>query len=136
VLLRALRHRGVQVRILTAGSHSDHPATRRVGRILASELAKAGAEIYEYSPGMIHAKLMTVDGIWAVAGSTNFDHRSFALNDEVNIAFFDRAIAAHLADSFERDLGESRRLTPRRLEHASLSGRAAGWLSWVVRREQ
>jgi cardiolipin synthase len=136
VLLRALRERGVRVRILTAGNHSDHPATRRVGRIFALDLAKAGAEIYEYSPGMIHAKLMTVDDIWTVAGSTNFDHRSFALNDEVNIAFFNRAIAAQLAESFARDLRESRRLTPRVLENAPLWGRTTAWLSWVVRREQ
>ncbi len=135
-LLRALRERGVRVRILTAGAHSDHPATRRLARVFASELVKAGAEVYEYGPAMIHAKLMTVDGLWAVGGSTNFDHRSFALNDEVNIGLRDSKVAARLTEDFERDLDVSSRLSSRRLEHRSLTGRALGELSWVLRREQ
>jgi cardiolipin synthase len=135
-LVRALRERGVRVRILMAGAHSDHSATRRLGRVFASELVQAGAEIYEYGPAMIHAKLMTVDGLWAVGGSTNFDHRSFALNDEVNIALRDSQIAARLTEDFDRDLAVSTRLSSRSLEHRSITGRALGEVSWVLRREQ
>ncbi len=135
-LIRAMRERNVRVRILVAGPHSDHQATRRVARVLAAKLVDAGAEVYEYQPAMIHAKLMTVDGLWAVAGSTNFDHRSFALNDEVNIAMADPRIATRLSEDFERDLGESVRLSRRTLEHRSMAGRALGEVSWVLRREQ
>jgi cardiolipin synthase len=135
-LLHAVRDRGVQVRVLTAGPYSDHPITRRVSRMLDSRLAKAGTAIYEYQPSMIHAKLMTVDGVWTVAGSTNFDHRSFALNDEVNIAVFDRGIAGEVDRHFARDLSHSVLLTPQRLQDADLADRAEAELSWVIRREQ
>jgi cardiolipin synthase len=74
-------------------------------------LLQAGAEIYEYCPSMIHAKLMTVDGLWNVVGSTNFDHRSFALNDEVNLAVLDRDLAATIEADFFDDLEQSRMLT-------------------------
>jgi cardiolipin synthase len=74
-------------------------------------LLQAGAEIYEYEPSMIHAKLMTVDSLWNVVGSTNFDHRSFALNDEVNLAVLDHELAATIETDFFDDLEQSRRLT-------------------------
>jgi cardiolipin synthase A/B len=74
-------------------------------------LLQAGAEIYEYEPSMIHAKLMTVDGMWNVVGSTNFDHRSFALNDEVNLAVLDRALAETIEADFFEDLEQSTRLS-------------------------
>ena len=135
-LVRAVRNRGVKLRILTAGPHSDHPATRRLSRLLASGLAKAGAEIFEYQPAMIHAKLMSIDNLWTVAGSTNFDHRSFALNDEVNIATLDPEVASAVNEDFERDLRDSRQLTLQRLQDRHLAGRIIGRLSWVLRREQ
>jgi cardiolipin synthase len=74
-------------------------------------LLQAGAEIYEYEPSMIHAKLMTVDGMWNVVGSTNFDHRSFALNDEVNLAVLDRELAATIETDLFEDLEQSTRLS-------------------------
>ena len=135
-LQRAAEERGVKVKILTAGPHSDHAMTRQVSRMFDKPLANAGAEIYEYQPSMIHAKLMTVDGLWTVAGSTNFDHRSFDLNDEVNIAIFDRGIASQIDEDFRRDLGQSRRLTPQRLRSTDLADRVVEDVSWVLRREQ
>jgi cardiolipin synthase A/B len=134
-LLRAA-HRGVTVKILTAGPHSDHAVTRRVSRLFDGALAKAGAAIYEYQPGMIHAKLMTVDGVCTVAGSTNFDHRSFDLNDEVNIVVFDRGIAEQADRDFIGDLEQSRKLTTADLQRAGIVDRAVGDASWVLRREQ
>ena len=66
---------------------------------------------------MIHAKLMTIDGQWSVVGSTNFDHRSFALNDEVNLAILDRDLAAIIDSDFAEDLKQSRHLTEEMLSH-------------------
>ncbi len=103
--------RGVAVQILTAGPHIDHPVVRKLSRESSRRLLRAGAEIYEYQPSMIHAKLMTVDGEWSVLGSTNFDHRSFGLNDEVNLAVLDRDVAAGIERDFEEDLRQSRKLT-------------------------
>ena len=103
--------RGVQVQILTAGPRIDHPYIRTLSRHNSRRLLRGGAEIYEYLPAMIHAKLMTVDGQWNVIGSTNFDHRSFALNDEVNMAVLDRELAAVIEADFFEDLKQSRPLT-------------------------
>ncbi|HWF37594.1 MAG TPA: phospholipase D-like domain-containing protein [Candidatus Acidoferrales bacterium] len=135
-ILRAAKDRGAEVKILTVGPHSDHAMTRRLSRMFDKPLAAAGAEIYEYQPSMIHAKLMTIDGLWAVAGSTNFDHRSFDLNDEVNILIRDRGLTAQIEEDFARDLEQSRRLTLRSLKHADLADRLVQDASWVLRREE
>jgi cardiolipin synthase len=118
-LIEAAR-RGIAVEILTAGPHIDHPMVRKLSRESSRKLLEAGAEIFEYQPAMIHAKLMTVDGEWSVVGSTNFDHRSFGLNDEVNLAVLDREVAAGIERDFEGDLGESRKLTPAMLAERGL----------------
>lgn len=122
-LIRAARDRGVHVRILVAGPHIDHPAVRRVSRHSSRHLLRSGAEIFEYQPSMIHAKLMVVDHVWCVFGSTNFDHRSFALNDEVNVATLNRDLAAALQRDFDRDLADSRRLTLQMLVPRGLLGK-------------
>ena len=119
-LIDAVRKRGVKVRILTAGPHIDHPVVRKLSRHSSRHLIEAGAEIFEYQPSMIHAKLMTVDGQWNVVGSTNFDHRSFALNDEVNLAVLDRDLAGVIEGDFEDDLKQSRRLTLAMLRERTL----------------
>ncbi|HTS76353.1 MAG TPA: phospholipase D-like domain-containing protein [Bryobacteraceae bacterium] len=71
-----------------------------------------------------------------VAGSTNFDHRSFELNKEVNVAFFDHEVAARLGQDFEQDLVNSIPLTTERLRNEPLPAQALGDLSWLVRREE
>ncbi len=108
---RAVRDRGVDIRILTPGRHSDHMLTRGSSERLFGSLLKAGVKIYEYRPAMIHAKILIADDVWSVVGSTNFDHRSFQLNDEVNMAVCDAAVAARLLRDFENDLKESREIT-------------------------
>ncbi|HEX3986542.1 MAG TPA: phosphatidylserine/phosphatidylglycerophosphate/cardiolipin synthase family protein [Acidobacteriaceae bacterium] len=113
--------RGVRVEILTAGPHIDHPVVRRLSRESSRRMLEAGASIHEYQPSMIHAKLMTVDHQWCVVGSTNFDHRSFGLNDEVNLAVLDRDLAAVIESDFEEDLRQSRPLTLAVLGHRRLS---------------
>ena len=134
-LIEAVRVRGVRVRILTAGPRIDHPFIRRLSRHSSRHLLAAGAEIYEYQPAMIHAKLMTVDGLWTVAGSTNFDHRSFALNDEVNLAVLDRELAATLDADFAEDLTQSRRLTRAIVGQERFAGVAERILDQVVSEE-
>lgn len=103
--------RGVRVQILTAGPYIDHPVVRKLSRDSSRRVLEAGVEIFEYQPSMIHAKLMTVDGMWNVVGSTNFDHRSFGLNDEVNLAVLDRELAAVIEADFCEDLQQSCPLT-------------------------
>ena len=110
-LIEAARERGVKVRIVVAGPHIDHPMVRRVSRHSSRHLLRAGAEIFEFQPSMIHAKLMVVDDLWCVFGSTNFDHRSFALNDELNVATPDPELAQQMLRDFEEDLANSKKLT-------------------------
>ena len=105
-LVRAAQ-RGVRVRIIVPGDANNHPIARRAGRMYYGELIRAGVEIHEYQPGMIHAKIMVVDETWSVVGSTNFDSRSFEINDEVNLAVNDRRLAARLLDDFSADLAQS-----------------------------
>jgi cardiolipin synthase len=103
--------RGVRVRVVVPGAANNHPIARRASRRRYGTLLAAGVEIREYEPGMIHAKIMIVDDVWSVVGSTNFDSRSFDLNDEVNLAIADRGIAARLHADFERDCEASRNIT-------------------------
>jgi cardiolipin synthase len=74
-------------------------------------LLEAGVALYEYQPTMYHTKVMIVDDCWVSVGSTNFDSRSFRLNDEANLNLLDSALAAELARHFEEDKGRSRRVT-------------------------
>lgn len=109
-LERAAR-RGVPVTILTPGKWNNHPITRLASRRRYGRLLEAGATIHEYQPAMIHAKVFIVDRLWAVVGSTNFDNRSFGLNDEVNLAVLEKGFAAQLERDFEADLGKARAIT-------------------------
>lgn len=108
-LVRALK-RGVKVRILMPGTRTDAEPVRRASRARWGELLEAGAEMYEYQPTMFHCKVMIVDDVWVSVGSTNFDSRSFRLNDEANLNIYDRAFAQRQIDLFEDDLKQSRRI--------------------------
>ena len=134
-LAGAVEKRGVQVQILTAGPRIDHPTIRRLSRHSSRHLLEAGAEIYEYQPAMIHAKLMTVDGQWSVVGSTNFDHRSFALNDEVNLAVLDRELAGVIDGDLAEDLKQSRRLTLAMLRKRTLLGQGESLIDHAMSEE-
>ena len=135
-MVRAVRERGVSVEIITPGVHSDHMLTRSSSRRLYGDLLKAGAKIYEYQPGMIHAKTMVVDGAWSVVGTTNFDNRSFGLNDEVNLAAFDRRLAARVAGDFARDRAESREITYDEWRARPLWERAYEQFGRILERQQ
>ncbi len=128
--------RGVRVRILVPGRKADHVLTRSTSRGGYGPLLKAGAEVFEYQPSMIHAKVLVVDGLWAVVGSTNFDNRSFGINDEVNLAVRDEAVAARLERDTADDLADSRRVSLNEWEHRPLSERAPEMLGWIFERQQ
>ncbi|HVT15559.1 MAG TPA: cardiolipin synthase [Thermoanaerobaculia bacterium] len=102
-LIDALK-RGVRVRIMTPGKHIDESIVRRASRAGWGDLLRAGAEIYEYQPTMFHCKTMVIDDCMVSVGSTNFDPRSFRLNDEANLNVYDPDTAAALSAVFEDDL--------------------------------
>ena len=110
-LIGALK-RGVKVQIILPGPHHRCRARApRLARRAGAILLERGAEIYEYQPTMYHCKVLVVDGLWTSVGSTNFDNRSFRLNDEANLNVYDREFAARQIADFEDDLKRSRRIT-------------------------
>ena len=127
--------RGVRVRVIVPGRHNNHPLARLASRRLYGTLLRGGVELYEYEPGMIHAKIMIVDRRYAVVGSTNFDSRSFELNDEVNLALFDTAVAARMASDFERDLANARQVTLQDWRRRSLVERLFANVCIVLQRQ-
>jgi cardiolipin synthase len=135
-LVRAIRERNVEVKIIVPGKHSDHMLTRSSSRRLFGDLLKAGAKIYEYEKSMIHAKTLMIDGLWSVVGTTNFDNRSFGLNDEINLAARDEKLTARIAEDFAADLAESREVSYEEWRHRSIFERAHEMLGWVLERQQ
>jgi len=102
--LLAARLRGVKVRVILPGKHIDSATVRLASKAHWGELLLGGIEIHEYQPTMIHNKLLIVDGEMTSVGSTNFDVRSFQLNDEASLNVYDAGFAAHMTEVFEADL--------------------------------
>jgi len=103
--------RGVRVRVITPGKHTDQSTVRRASRGLWGPLLEAGVELHEYQPTMFHCKMMIVDQHMTSVGSTNFDPRSFHLNDEANLNVYDPAFARRMTEVFEADLRKCKRIT-------------------------
>ncbi|HSW20297.1 MAG TPA: cardiolipin synthase [Ramlibacter sp.] len=103
--------RGVRVRVITPGPQTDQETVRHASRGLWGSLLEAGVEMYEYQPTMFHCKIMIVDGLMTSVGSTNFDPRSFHLNDEANLNVYDADFAQRMTQVFEADLTRCRRVT-------------------------
>ena len=103
--------RGVKVQIITPGKFIDSEAVRLASKAKWGALLAAGAEIYEYLPTMYHCKVMIVDEYMVSVGSTNFDDRSFRLNDEANLNIYDTKFAKEQVAIFEADIANSRRMT-------------------------
>lgn len=123
------RRRGVRVRILTEGAITDAKPVKFAAREAYGRLLRHGIEIYEYQPAMMHAKAIIVDDVLSIIGSANFDNRSLELNDELNVAVFDRELVRRLRADFERDIGQSMRIDPVRWRERPLHirGREKLW---------
>lgn len=134
--LIAARERGVRVRVLTGGPYSDHGIVRRAGRRRYGPLLEAGVEIWEYASRMMHAKVLLVDRRWVLVGSTNIDHRSFGINDEVNLLVVNEALEAQLRSMFEEDVRHSERFDLERWRKRSWRERALATLGRIIERHQ
>ena len=118
------RRRGVRVRLLVEGELTDARPVKFASRADYDGLLANGIEIFEYQPTMMHVKATVVDGAWSVIGSTNFDNRSFELNDEINVAVESTDIARKLTEDFEADLRRSLRLELERWRQRPFSHKA------------
>ena len=122
--------------MLVPGPKTDQRLVRLASRRLYGELLEAGVRIFEYEPVMNHAKVMVVDGMWSVIGTTNVDNRSFEHNDEVNLASRDERIASRLLEDFDRDLTECREVTLDAWRGRPLLEQLTGPFAWVLERQQ
>ena len=122
--IAAALKRGVKVQIILPGKYIDSTLVRSASRATWGEILQAGAEIYEYQPTMFHCKVLVVDDLWVSVGSTNFDSRSFRLNDEANLNIYDREFAERQTAEFARDLKRSRRITYEEWEQRPLQEKA------------
>ena len=109
--LIAASKRGVKVRIITPGEHIDTELVRKASRSGWGDMLKANIEIAEYSPTMYHCKVLIIDKLMVSVGSTNFDNRSFRLNDEANLNILDPDFAKAQTDIFEVDWSKSSHVT-------------------------
>lgn len=134
-ILRAVK-RGVAVTVITPNRFNNHPIARLASRRRYGELIRGGVEIHEYQPHMIHAKVLIVDSAWTVLGSTNFDNRSFGLNDEVNVALRDDDLAGRMEAQFARDLAQSRRVDYEAWRRRSLGERVLAFMGIVFERQE
>ena len=108
--LVASAKRGVKIQIIMPGEHIDTEIVRKASRAGWGELLQAGIEMAEFAPTMFHCKVLIVDSLLVSVGSTNFDNRSFRLNDEANLNVLDADFAEQQVAIFETDWGRSRRI--------------------------
>jgi cardiolipin synthase len=118
---------------MVAGEHNDMKTSRYASIRLYGNLLKAGVEIYEYVPTMMHQKTMVVDGIWSTIGTTNFDNRSFALNEESNISVYEHRLASQLENIFMEDLKVCERVTLEQWQRRGLKTRVLEVFSLIFK---
>ncbi len=127
--------RGVEIDILVPGRNMELMAVRYASRNCWGPLLEAGIRMHEYDTSMYHAKSLIVDGEWASIGSANFDNRSFAINDEVNVNVFDRRFAALLEAGFAEDLKACRTYDFGRWCSRPWTEQCKGWLGNAFARQ-
>ena len=125
--------RGVKLRIIVPGEHIDSETVRSASRASWGGLLSAGAYIAEYQPTMFHTKVMTVDQVLVSVGSTNFDNRSFRLNDEATLNVMDSAFAAQQTQIFEEDMKLARQITFDQWRNRPLKEKLAERLASLLR---
>lgn len=101
------RRRGVRIRILVPDKYLDSQTVKIASKREWGPLLQSGVEIYTYNPTMLHCKMLIFDRLMVSVGSTNFDQRSFELNDEASLNVYDPRFAAHMTAVFERDQAKS-----------------------------
>src|SRR5262249_5800059 len=115
---------GFDVRIRVAGAQTDNGLARHNSLMLFGKLLEAGVEVLEYNRTLLHHKTMVVDGVWSTIGTTNFDNRSFAHNEESNVCVYDCTLARKLQETFLADMRDCERLSFERWQKRGIWSRA------------
>ncbi len=125
--------RGVDVRVMVpAIDASDNALVQHASHFTFDRLLQRGVRLFEFPRTLLHQKVMTIDGVWSAIGSSNFDDRSFEINDELSISILDASTAQQLEAIFTRYLPECREITLERWKQRSLIDRAKGALAYAV----
>jgi cardiolipin synthase len=125
--------RGIRVRIVVPGRHTDARIGRWAAQGLYGALLEAGIHIYEYQPTMMHCKVMVIDALWSSVGSANFDDRSFRLNDEANLNVFSADLAREQIALIDADIAKSRRMVINKWKHRKFGRRINERLALLLR---
>jgi cardiolipin synthase len=124
--------RGVKLRIVVPGEHIDSETVRKASRATWGPLLQAGATIAEYVPTMYHCKLLIVDGLLTSVGSTNFDNRSFRLNDEATLNIVDQDFARIQTATFEADLALAKPVPYAQWQARPVREKFTEWLASLI----
>jgi cardiolipin synthase A/B len=127
--------RGVKVEILLPGRHADKRFVQLAGESSYERLLESGVRIWNFQPSMLHAKVMTVDGVVANIGSANLNARSTELDEEINLVAFDPALVRTLDEQFDDDLERSESIVPGRWKDRSIAQRAMERAAGIFRHE-
>jgi cardiolipin synthase len=128
--------RGVEISVVVPGARTDQRWVRLASRRMYGRLLGGGIRIFEYGPGMTHVKMLVVDDLWSILGTTNLDNRSFEHNDEVNVAVRDESLAARLTSDFTIDLSRCHALTLDEWERRPVWEKLVGTVAWILERQQ
>lgn len=131
--LVAARHRKVRVRVLVPGPHIDSGAVKMSSKASWGDLLMAGVEFYIYQPTMLHTKLLVIDNEFVSVGSTNFDIRSFRLNDEASLNVYDHDFAQQMTAVYEKDLIPTETYTYQMWKDRPLTQKLAEVLLWPIK---
>lgn len=123
--------RGVDVQVMVPGSHIDLPMVRFASWMHYGELLEGGVKIFEYMPTMLHNKTVTIDGIYSIVGSINFDARSMNRNAEEALAFFDRDFAGKMEEMFQKDKQRCREITFDEWDNRGAHRRIIETMFWI-----
>jgi len=113
--------RGVQVDVMLPGPHADKRVCQLASESIYSTLAEGGVSIWAFQPSMLHAKVLTVDGVASVVGSANMNRRSMSHDEEVVLSVLDPVVTRRLEQDFDDELERCVRLDPQRWEDRSLT---------------
>ena len=125
--LIAAAKRGVRVRLITPGPIIDSDLVKAASRDRWPELLDAGVQIAEYKPTMYHVKTLIVDNLLVSVGSTNFDNRSFSINDEANLNVMDEGFAQQMSEIYEADWARATPVTEHKFAQRPWYQRVSTW---------
>jgi cardiolipin synthase len=124
--------RGVDVKVVVPATNAtDSPIVQHASHHIFGTLLSRGVKVYEYQPTLLHQKVIIVDGVWSCVGSTNFDDRSFQLNDEISMGMLDPGVASQLRAAFLADLQQAKQRTLDEWKHRPLWHKAIDGIAYL-----